>query len=502
MINLFRKNQRVLMLAVAILTIIAFVLLYNTAQLDEIASARNPSIYGRVLTPGMLDRQVKNFQLTAALGQFELIAQLSGGAEDRQQALNEFVWNLLVLQHQSKVLGVQPTDDQVASRIEQLPVLQTNGQFDPVKYATFLREQLTPRGFTERQLEEVVRDTLRLERMVAIVGAPAAVSDAELTEAARIFQPVTAVVLKVDPAAIGQDVPVSDADVTTYFERNRDALRSEEQRTLRYVTFALPDGQNLEGREKVDAMQKLAGQATAFADALAAPGADFEGTAKASGLVVKTLPAVNRSGQLPDAEPAVAAVADVLAPAVFILPEAGAATDVLQVGDTFYVAQLTGVQPSRPLTLEEAAPMIRARLGEFTRERMVSELGASKARAVADAMKSGKSITDAATAAGLLTERVEAVVPAAEETAPEQRMVLASTLGLREGELSPVERGVSGPFFVYLEKRGPIDEKAFAERRAELRDGILEGKQRLLFADWLRVARSAANIQIPQPARG
>ncbi len=502
MINLFRKNQRVLMLAVAILTIIAFVLLYNTAQLDEIASARNPSIYGRVLTPGMLDRQVKNFQLTAALGQFDLIAQLSNGAQDRQQALNEYVWNLLVLQHQSRALGIQPTDDQVAARIEQLPVLQTNGQFDPVKYATFLREQLTPRGFTERQLEEVIRDTLRLERLLAVVGAPAAVSDSELNEAARIFQPVTAVVVKIDPAAAAQTVSVPDGDVTAYFERNRDSLRSEEQRTLRYVAFTLPADSKLEGKEKVDALQQLAGQATAFADALAAPGGDFESTAKASSLEVKTLPALNRAGNLPESDDAVAAVADVLAPAVFILPEPGAATDVLQIGDAFYVAQLTGIQPSRPLTIEEASPMIRARLEELTRDRLVMEFAASKARAVSEALASGKGIEDAATAAGLLTERIEGVTPAAEDTTPEQRATLASTLPLREGELSPLERGAAGPFFVYLEKRGPIDEKLFADRRTELRDGILEGKRTLLFADWLRVSRAAADIRVPQQPRG
>ena len=108
------------MLVVAILTIIAFIFLYNTTQLDELATVENPTIYGKALTPVAIDRQVKNYQLTMALGQYELLEKLGGTAQDQSRALTEFVWNLLVLQHQSRELGIEPTDDQVAERIKKI----------------------------------------------------------------------------------------------------------------------------------------------------------------------------------------------------------------------------------------------------------------------------------------------------------------------------------------------------------------------------------------------
>ena len=90
------------MLVVAVLTIVAFIFLYNTTQLDELATVKNPTIYGKSLTPLAIDRQVKNYQLTLALGPLDLLQKLGGASQDQDRALTEFVWNLLVLQHQSR----------------------------------------------------------------------------------------------------------------------------------------------------------------------------------------------------------------------------------------------------------------------------------------------------------------------------------------------------------------------------------------------------------------
>lgn len=505
MINLLRKNQRVLMLVIAVLTIVAFVLLYNTSQIDSLAHARNPVIYGKTLTPGQIDRQVKNFQLTLALGQYELLQKLGGGASDREQALNEFVWNLLVLQHQAREMGVQPTDDEVANRIKALPVFLTGGQFDPLKYQKFVSEQLAPRGFNERQLEEVMRDALRLERISAIVEAPISVSDAELREAAKILQPVNAVVLTVDPASMPTVPPVADQDVAAYFERNKAGLSAPETRAFRFVAFRLPADSKLDGKEKVEAVQKLADAAAKFADSVSQGG--FEAAAGTAGLAIETVPPVARSGQLaPDAVKApgglaLAEVAPGLAPTAFILPQAGATSDVVQVGDNFYVLEVTAVNPQRPLTLDEASGEIRARLEQVNRQRVLAQYAVDKRRIVKEAVAGGKNITDAAAAAGLKTENLNGIQPGADSVKPEQRAMLAATVGLREGEFSRVEEGPVGPFFIFLTSRGALDEKAFADRREEFRSGLLENKQRLLFAEWLRVARDAAQIRVPG-ARG
>ena len=132
MIHIFRKNQRVMMLVVAILTIIAFIWLYNPdTKSRNVGPDSVGKIYGRNLTQADIDREIRNYGLALTMGQLDLISSLGGTAENENVALSEFIWNLQVLQHQAKELGVHPTDMQVADRIKTLPVFSTDGQFDP-----------------------------------------------------------------------------------------------------------------------------------------------------------------------------------------------------------------------------------------------------------------------------------------------------------------------------------------------------------------------------------
>ena len=186
MINILRKNQRVLMLVIAVLTIIAFIWLYNPANTAELGANRVATIYGRTLSQADIEREVKSFQLALALGQFRLLENLGAMTQDENRALEQFIWHRLVMQHQAKELGIEPTDSQIAYQIKSLLALQTDGQFDSGKYKTFVLEQLGPRGFTELQLENLIRDALRFERVKAIVSAPVAVSEAEILDAARL----------------------------------------------------------------------------------------------------------------------------------------------------------------------------------------------------------------------------------------------------------------------------------------------------------------------------
>ncbi len=497
MINLLRKNQRGLMLVIAVLTIVAFILLYNTAQLRDLASQRNPQIYGQTLTPGAIDRQVKNYQLTLALGQYDLVSKLGGSGEDQSAALTDFVWNLLVLQHQARVLGVQPTDDEVAARIKALPVFQIQGQFDPLKYGAFVSEQLTPRGFTERQLEEVMRDSLRLEKISAIVESPAAVGDLELRDAARILQPVSGYFIRFNTETVAPAVKVDPSEVAAYFERNQANLNTRETRGIRYVAFTLPAGSTIDGHEKVEALQKLADAATRFADSLGA--SSLEQAASSAGLTVGTMPSFDREGNFSDGQAAGAdkALASALAPSAFLLSGPGKASDVIQAGDGFYIIELTGLNAARPLTLAEASPAIEARLRQAKADEILNNSSVQKLQQLRAAVGSGTPFADAAKAAGLEAEAFDNLSPTSEALTPEQRRMVVPTLSMKDGEISGFERAPWGGFSVYLKSRGPLADADLDAKRAEIRDGLLENKRGLLFAEWLRVCREEAKISMP-----
>ena len=78
----------------------------------------------------------------------------------------------------------------------------------------------------------------------------------------------------------------------------------------------------------------------------------------------------------------------------------------------------------------------------------------------------------------------------------------AATLILKDGELSKLEQAPWGAFAIQLKSRGPIDEKLFSERGAELRKTMIQGKRDLLFAEWLRISREAARITMPSSNQG
>jgi peptidyl-prolyl cis-trans isomerase D len=503
MIQILRKNQRVLMLVVAVLTIVAFIFLYNTTQLDELATIENPTIYGKALTPLAIDRQVKNYQLTLALGQFELLQKLGGTAPDEDRALTEFVWNLLVLQHQSRELGIEPTDDQVANRIKQVPIFQAGGQFDPLKYGQFVSEQLAPRGFTERQLEEVIRDSLRLEALSKIVEAPAAISEGEMQAMARAFQPVTAGFVKFERTQETDKIQISPEEVISIHQQNQAAFMAEETREARCVVFELPADSKLEGKEKVDALQKLANTASELTDSLAQAGASLDQLAAKAGAKIIKLTAFDRTGNPAQASASLnsEAMAD-LAPAAFLVPKAGSTSDVIQSGDAFYIIEVTAVNPARPLTLEEARPRIEEQLRAQKAEQIFTADATSAANALRAAVAAGKSFAEAAAAQNLKVEEIKNVVAAAESTSPENQAIAGSTLLLKEGGISNLEGAPWGAFVAQLQSRAPVDQMAFGARETQIRESLLRNKRDLLFMEWLRVSREAARITVPASRQG
>jgi len=491
------------MLAVAVLTIVAFIFLYNTSQLDELASTRTPTIYGHRLSPGAIERQVKNYHLTLALGQFDLVQKLGGTGGDQSAALTEFVWNLLILQHQAHILGVQPTDGEVEARIKALPVFQTGSQFDPLKYAAFVREQLSPRGFTERQLEEVMRDSLRLEKISEIVESPAAAGEGELRGVARVLQPVTGAFIRFDAAAAAAGVRLDPSEVAAFFERSKASLNAKETRAVRYVAFQLPAGTKLEGRAKADEMQKLTDQAIRFSDALGS--SSLAGAAAGAGLKVLLTPAFDREGNFAPAAgsdgPDRALIAS-LAPPAFLLASVGKATDVIQSGEALYVAELAEIQPARPLTLAEATPAIDARLRQAKAAEALQATAAQKMQVVREALGAGKTFAEAAKAAGLTPEPISNLSPKDESLTQEQRRAVFTTLALQDGEISSFEPAPWGGMCVYLQSRGPLAAADFDAKREEFRAELLENKRGLLFTEWLRSCREDAKISVPGGQRG
>ena len=88
----------------------------------------------------------------------------------------------------------------------------------------------------------MIRDTLRVEGIREIVASPAAVSDLDFRDTARVLQELSAQVVRFPLASVASAASVTDEEVTDFHRQYGPALSTPETRTVEYVKFALVPG--------------------------------------------------------------------------------------------------------------------------------------------------------------------------------------------------------------------------------------------------------------------
>lgn len=506
MFSFMRTHQRVLWLVITVLTIIAFVFLYDyTDRSHAPGTGTVARIYGRDLSAADFQREARKFQLALSLGLTEYVATLAGGGDEDSA---EYVINNRVLDHKGRELGIQPGDEEIKNALIALPAFQTGGQFNPRSYQEFVTTQLAPQGLTEIEIQNLVRSSLILKRVRQTLDAAPAITPAEEAYVSRIFQPISGVAILFDRAEFAKTIKPTEKEIAAAFKAGSARFVTPEYRVARYVTFPLPaDAQKLEGRAKMDAQQKIADASDAFANRAAGEG--FEKAAQSAGLKIETTLPFDRNGQMQaladlqnslGAAVALGGVTTAIAPAAFTLTEKSPVSSVLQNGDGFLVAELTKIVPSRPLTFDEARPDIVRELTETAAATALDKSAAETLAKLRAAAKAGQ--TPAQAAAGLKTQPFTNLLLTDEAVPVEQRRFADTALVLTEGEISGLRTDSTGAYAVWLEKRGPIDSKAAETHRNELMAGILAQRQRVLFAEWLKSAREEAGVTFPSGDRG
>jgi hypothetical protein len=503
MFTTIRKNQRWLMLVVALLTIIAFAFLYNTTEMDRVGTNMVAKIYGRDVMTVDIERSIRNYQLALALGQFPLVRDLSGQAQTEDEAANNFIWNLMVLQHEAAALGVEPGADQVIARIKTLPVFQTGGNFDPRKYADFLQEQLAPRGFTERQLEDVIKDSLRLEGVKALVESPAMILPGDIEPALERAAPAEVEVVRIDAAAAGQNVAVTDEELRSAFDAKASTLQAPEKRSVRYVAFVLtPEEAKLKDKERLAALQKISTATGDFAQAVADAGKSLAEVAGERGLEARTTPFfasdAAADGKLSALDGEVVPAA---APVAFRLPNAPGNVEIVALGDEngYAVIEVAGIQAARPMTFEEARADLRAELIAKKRDEAVRAEADRVSNGLREALAGGKSFAEAARQLKIKTVKMNDLSAMDQELKPDQRQIAMAAMNLEPGQLGEFMPDDNGGFIAYLVSRGEPDAELVAERKPAMEQGMLQGKKMLLFAQWLAAARQQSDLRILRP---
>jgi len=501
MVSLLRKYQKSLMIIITILIIIAFGFFYNGSRggIDRAPGTQYiGKIYDRSISQTEADREVRKFEVARVLQMVDLQNALVGQAFTQEQALTNFILNSFVLRHEAARLQISPTDEEVKTGIMNTSLFQTNGAFDSEKYDKFVANFLTPNGFTATQLEELVRDDLRLKKIKELLGSTFIISPETFRTAyTQGFQKLDVSVIRFNQADFAKDVKISDDDIKKAFDAHPDNYKSEEKRKIKLVAFALSDTEKkLTGVERTSALQKVSDQANDFWQAMSGKNAKFDDLVAKFKAPVTEIPPFTQNTPDPKIS-SMPAVVD----AAFHVTKDQPDSDPVQGENGYYVVHLEDIVPSKALTLEEARAQITEELKDSRAHEMLT-LKASEARNKIDVdLKAGKSIADAAKAAGVKVETYTGLSLAEPNPeVPGSREIAGRASELADGAISEFIPSPDGGTLIRLDKREPIDEAKFEKDKAMLAPRLVDQRLNLVFADWLRKQRDEAKIQLPRTA--
>jgi PPIC-type PPIASE domain/SurA-like N-terminal domain len=503
MINVLRKNSRWLWFVIAILAI-PFVFYF--VQRPDYGSMRSNifgKLYGRPVSTIEIERGGRMFDLARDLGMINFLQDLVGSARTEQEAKQQFALNLLILRHELNALGVRPTSAEIASAVSNLRAFRGESGFDINRYNDAVKNYLGPRGFSEAQIEELAADQVCLDRIKQLLGTGVSVSEAESkTSFEQLYGKLEVGVIHFNKNEVANEVKISDDDIKQYYEAHKDELKSDEKRKVQFLVLGLsPEQKKLTGRERVDALQKLADKANDVSQALAEKGADFGAVA------IKFQLSVNNTGEFTQASPDPQLKQDPqLADAAFQLSTAEPTSEPIQVADGFNMLHLASVTPAKPLTLEEAKPKIIEAL-KATREReLLSARGGKAAHDLREALKSGDTVTSAAQKLNLKMEKLppfaladdlETKSPSAppKNEPPDLPLIKQAVADLKPKEVTEPLPTADGVMVAVVEKRDPPDAAQAAAQRASLDERLLRGKRTVIFYEWLRERRRVAGAE-------
>lgn len=504
MITVMRKHHKILMIIITVLVCISFSWYWNKVDLGQMGEATVGKLYDRNVSQTEFQRNARLLRLGSQLGMRDLITELTAGAQTETDAFENFSWNLMVLRHEAEQMGIQPNTTEIAAAVKALPAFHGENGFDISRYTDFADHALAPMGFSEAQVEELAADQIILERVKEVLGAGVNVPEAEMRNSfEQAYAKMEVSVVRFRSEDFAKDVQVEDAEIAKYYDTQKAQLKTDEKRQVKFVQFGLTDEQKkLTGKQRIDVLQKLADKANDFTDALQVKGANFDQ------VVAKFQLTAKETGEFSQAKPdPQLAAAPQLAPAAFALTKEARDSAAIQTPDGFDVMHLLKVEPSRPLTLEEARPKIVEALKKQKVQQLVALKGGDVAGKLREELKSGKSLTEAAAQAGVQVEKIPAFAllnslpgatpaptPDPRKEAPDMASIRQAASELNPGGVSEYLTTPTGGLVVVLEKRETLDPDKFEKSRAVLESRALQNKSQTVFYEWLRERRREAGI--------
>lgn len=504
MLTQIRHIQKGTLIVVTVLIVISFAFLYSDFDFVRGTVGKQDcvvKVYNRCYRQKEAQKLASHFDVALELGMYDFAMVLFG--ENRQDRdPTDFMMSLVILRKEAERMGIQPTATEIKEAIPQLPLFQ-----QPWVNAAYVQNNiLGPNGFTDGDLAGLVKDYLSFQKLRSLIGAGL---EAVPSEAARLYtksnQRYTASVVRFDRAEFTKDIKVTDEEIKTYFEENKEDLNSEAKRAFDFVKFIpKPEVEGATNEEKAKANLAFANAVNRAYSDLAEDGADFVNVAgQYVGEKAEFTMELGKLEPFSPAEPVeMLKGEDAILEAIFSPAQQIDAVSVpLQVeGGAYYVFHYSTLVEPVPLTLEEATPAIREALTATKSNRAVSDAASAALAKLNEAVKSGKSFDEAAKGLGLKPEALpnfsESEPPADLEDAG---LIVGAVSGLAEKEISSVtdRPGGLGSLLVFVEKIEIYKDEDLEAKQDSLAATVENQLDRTLFTAWFNQRRAESGSLRP-----
>src|ERR1700752_3566507 len=244
MLDRMRRHKNWLKWSLAIV-VVAFVALYIPSFMrnQRLDGASN---YGVVATVEGRDITVGRFRRVYQQ-QMQAYRNAYGGNMDerllKQLGIDQRIVQQLIEEEaaltEAKRQNITASDAEVRARILALPAFQENGNFiGNARYRQLLQMQNPP--INPSEFEEEVRRSIVLEKLRGALTDWITVADADvMAEFNRRNEKVKLAVVAFPADKFKDAVPVTDAEVASHFEANKETYRIPEKRKIKYALIDL-----------------------------------------------------------------------------------------------------------------------------------------------------------------------------------------------------------------------------------------------------------------------
>ncbi len=234
MLDYMRRHSRSTTIKILFWIIIAVFVLWGVGTFTGEQSFYAAEVNGDGITPREVRRTaVQLEQFYRQIYGENMTPELAKALDFKSRALDQIISQTLIRQEAER-LGIIVDEDEVREAIQAIPGLTVEGRFQREVYFRYLRSQ----GMTPADFETQQRVLLTVKKIQELVTGALRPNEAAARELFRFTnEKVNLAYVRVKASTLAREVPVSDQDVTQYYEEQKESFREPERVAIDYVVY-------------------------------------------------------------------------------------------------------------------------------------------------------------------------------------------------------------------------------------------------------------------------